>query len=158
MIKNNGISYNKKLNRYRWLIKLPFFIFLAIAALIEIPIFLLCILFVTSMVGDLVFYGILIGEKDYSYKALAIDTIVLYLVTIFSTTIIAPNLFLFFNKIDLLPNDNFLIYSLNVLLALLTIYVFWYLFLLIQKLFFNNNDNNWKWKASGILNSTIKLS
>ncbi|MEC6748351.1 hypothetical protein VXN63_07320 [Marinilactibacillus sp. XAAS-LB27] len=150
MIKFNDLSSNDKTKRYRWTVEVPFFVLLFMLTVFEVNVMTIGILYTTSMIFGLFFYGLINNKRNYSVHNLSIDSIVLYSITILQILFLTP---LLIDAMGITFESSYYSHIFAVLVSLLMTHIFWYTVLMVQKLYFKSK-NNWKVKASGLFNST----
>lgn len=150
MIKFNDLSSNDKNKRYRWTVEIPFFVLLFILTVFEVNVMTIGILYTTSMIFGLVFYGLINNKRNYSVRNLSIDSIALYSITILQILFMTPFLI---DAIGISFESSYYSHIFTVLVSLFMIHILWYIILMVQKFYFKSK-NNWKVKASGLFNST----
>ncbi|GEK90227.1 hypothetical protein SAMN04488100_1447 [Alkalibacterium putridalgicola] len=154
MTKFKNLHYKEKLSNYRRIVKFPTLILLFILTAYEINYLIICSIFVATMIGDLLFYGVLAKDRKYTYSSLMTDALILYAVNFLATVYVTPNVSNYIVNFNAVADNP---YIFNIIISLAFIYLFWFVVLLVQKSL-SNNKNNWKWKASGLFNSTLKAS
>lgn len=156
MRKFKDLEFEDQLQFYRWFFQNPMFVILIFLILYEINYVVICYLFTTTIIGDLIFFGILDDQKGYGYVDLILDACCLFIVTFFATSLAAPALISFISNINLLPATNILINYTATVISILVLFLLWYSTIRIQRRI-NPNIGTWKWKLSGLFNSTKRL-
>lgn len=153
MLAFSKLSSKDKTKRYRWLIELPFLALLLILTFMEVNYVIICVVYSSAMISSLVFYGLLSKKNKYSSTSLVVDSAILYALTVIQTLLITPILK---DYIDLSFESSYYSNIYTVFLSIGMIYVYWYLILKVQQ-YLSKNKYNWKWKVSGLFNSSFSF-
>lgn len=153
LLNFNELLPKDKRRRYRWTMDFPSSVLLFLLTLLEVNYLFICIVFASSTVISLFFYGLLNEKKNYSFTDWLADSLILYSLTSLQVLAITPVLKDF---IGISFENSYYANIYSILLSIAVIYIFWYLVLKIQQRFFKNK-HNWKWSISGMINSSTNF-
>ena len=156
MRKFKELEFEDKLRFYDWVFQKPMFVILFSLAVYEANHAIICYLFTVTIIGDLLFFGILNNQKNYNYYNLIVDAFCLFIATFLTASFMVPYTLSLMSRFEILPTASFWMNYVTTILSVLILFLFWYIITLVQKRV-HPDTGNWKWKHSGLFSSTKRL-
>ena len=156
MRKFKDLEFEDQLRFYERLFKTPVLIVLISLITYEANYVLIGYLLLINIIADLIFFGILDDQKNYHYYNLILDAGCLFIANYLTTSFAVPTILSLMSKVGLLPATSFWMNSVAAMISILVLFLLWYITICIQRKM-SPNVGNWKWKRSGLFNSTKRL-